>query len=399
MNFPLYIAKRYILSNSKNNAINIINRIASMGIIVGAMALFVVLSVFSGLKVFSLSFTNDIDPDLKISSTLGKSFFISPEQEAEIKKIDGLASYSKIIEERVLFVFNDKQEVTYLKGVDSDFNKVNDIKKTLYNGQWLEPNTYQVVVGYGIAQQFSMGLLDFNNQLEVWVPKPGKGTIENAEQAFNKSEVYPIGIYAISEDLDSKYVFADLGLAQELLEYKTNQISGIEIKEKAGADENAIIDKLNTIFKNKITIKNRAQLNESLYKMLNTENIAVYLIFTLVIVVALFNLIGALIMMILDKKGNLKTLFNLGTEIKDLRKIFLLQGTLLSVFGGVIGLTLGIIIVLLQQHFQLVMITPTLAYPVIFSIENVLIVMGTIVTLGFIASLIASSRVSKKLLE
>lgn len=370
-----------------------------MGIIVGAMALFVVLSVFSGLKVFSLSFTNDIDPDLKISSTLGKSFFISPEQEAEIKKIDGLASYSKIIEERVLFVFNDKQEVTYLKGVDSNFNKVNDIKKTLYNGQWLEPNTYQVVVGYGIAQQFSMGLLDFNNQLEVWVPKPGKGTIENAEQAFNKSEVYPIGIYAISEDLDSKYVFADLGLAQELLEYKTNQISGIEIKEKAGANENAIIDKLNTIFKNKITTKNRAQLNESLYKMLNTENIAVYLIFTLVIVVALFNLIGALIMMILDKKGNLKTLFNLGTEIKDLRKIFLLQGTLLSVFGGVIGLTLGIIIVLLQQHFQLVMITPTLAYPVIFSIENVLIVMGTIVTLGFIASLIASSRVSKKLLE
>jgi lipoprotein-releasing system permease protein len=370
-----------------------------MGIIVGAMALFVVLSVFSGLKVFSLSFTNDIDPDLKISSTLGKSFFISPEQEAKIKKIEGLASYSKIIEERVLFVFNDKQEVTYLKGVDSNFNKVNDIKKTLYNGQWLEPNTYQVVVGYGIAQQFSMGLLDFNNQLEVWVPKPGKGTIENAEQAFNKSEVYPIGIYAISEDLDSKYVFADIGLAQELLEYKTNQISGIEIKEKAGADENAIIAKLNSIFKDKITIKNRAQLNESLYKMLNTENIAVYLIFTLVIVVALFNLIGALIMMILDKKSNLKTLFNLGTEIKDLRKIFLLQGTLLSVFGGLIGLTLGIVIVLLQQHFQLVMITPTLAYPVIFSIENVIIVLGTIVTLGFIASLIASSRVSKKLLE
>ncbi|WP_026708497.1 ABC transporter permease [Flavobacterium frigidarium] len=399
MNFPLYIAKRYILSNSKNNAINIINRIASMGIIVGAMALFVVLSVFSGLKVFSLSFTNDIDPDIKISSTLGKSFFISPEQEAEIKKIDGLASYSKIIEERVLFVFNDKQEVTYLKGVDTNFNAVNDIKKTLYNGQWLAPNTYQVVMGYGIAQKFSMGLLDFNNQLEVWVPKPGKGTIESAEQAFNKSQVYPIGIYAISPDLDSKYVFADLGLAQELLEFKPNQISGIEIKEKAGANENLIIAELNSIFNNKITIKNRAQLNESLYKMLNTENIAVYLIFTLVIVVALFNLIGALIMMILDKKGNLKTLFNLGVEIKDLRKIFLLQGTLLSVFGGIIGLVLGIIIVLIQQHYQLVMITPTLAYPVIFSIENVLIVMGTIVILGFIASLIASSRVSKKLLE
>lgn len=370
-----------------------------MGIIVGAMALFVVLSVFSGLKVFSLSFTNDIDPDLKINSTLGKSFFVTPEQENQIKKIDGVVYYSKIIEERVLFVFDNKQEVTYLKGIDQNFSKVNAIKKTLYNGQWIEPNTNQVVVGYGIAQKFSMGLLDFNKTLEVLVPKPGKGTIENAEQAFNKSEIYPIGIYAISEDLDSKYVFSDLGLAQELLEYKTNQISGIEIKEKTGADENAIIDKLQSIFNNKITVKNRAQLNESLYKMLNTENIAVYLIFTLVIVVALFNLIGALIMMILDKKGNLKTLFNLGTEIKDLRQIFLLQGTLLSVFGGIIGLVLGIIIVLLQQQFQLVMITPTLAYPVVFSLENVLIVMGTIVSLGFIASLIASSRVSKKLLD
>jgi lipoprotein-releasing system permease protein len=370
-----------------------------MGIIVGAMALFVVLSVFSGLKVFSLSFTNDIDPDIKISSTLGKSFLVSPSQEEQIKKIEGVVSYSKIIEERVLFVFDDKQVVTYLKGVDTNFSKVNDIKKTLYNGQWIEPDTYQVVVGYGIAQKFSMGLLDFNKQLEVLVPKPGRGAITNPAQAFNKTDVFPVGIYAISEDLDSKYVFTDLGLAQELLEYKTNQISGIEIKEKKDADEAAIIEKLHAIFNNKITVKNRAQLNEALYKMLNTENIAVYLIFTLVIVVALFNLIGALIMMILDKKGNLKTLFNLGTEIKDLRKIFLLQGTLLSLFGGIIGLLLGIVIVLLQQHFQLVMITPTLAYPVVFTLENVLIVMGTIVTLGFIASLIASSRVSKKLLD
>jgi lipoprotein-releasing system permease protein len=399
LNFPLYIAKRYILSNSKNNAINIINRIASMGIILGPMALFVVLSVFSGLKVFSLSFTNEIDPDLKISSTLGKSFLVLPSQENQIKKIDGIVSYSKIIEERVLFTFDGKQEVTYLKGVDSNFSKVNAIETKLFNGQWLKPDTYQVVVGYGISQKFSMGLLDFNRQLEVLVPKPGKGAIENPEQAFNKTDLIPVGIYAISEDLDSKYVFADLGLAQELLEYKTNQVSGIEIKTKTDADESVITEQLQTIFDNKITVKNRAQLNESLYKMLNTENIAVYLIFTLVIVVALFNLIGALIMMILDKKGNLKTLFNLGTEIKDLRKIFLLQGTLLSVFGGIIGLVLGIIIVLLQEYFQLIMITPTLAYPVIFSLENVLIVMGTIVTLGFIASLIASSRVSKKLLD
>lgn len=244
-----------------------------------------------------------------------------------------------------------------------------------------------------------MGLLDYNNAFEVFVPKPGRGTIENPDEAFNKTDVFPVGIYAISEDLDSKYVFADLGLAQELLEYKTNQISHLEIKLKKDADETVVIQKLQAIFNNKITVKNKEQLNEALYKMLNTENIAVYLIFTLVIIVALFNLIGALIMMILDKKGNLKTLFNLGTDIKDLRNIFLLQGTLLSVFGGIIGLLLGIVFVLLQQQYELIMITPTLAYPVVFTFENVLIVMLTIITLGFIASLIASSRVSKKLLD
>ncbi|EJG01011.1 ABC transporter permease [Flavobacterium sp. F52] len=399
MNFPLYIAKRYIFSSSKNNAINIINRIASMGIIVGTMALFVVLSVFSGLKVFSLSFTNEIDPDLKLTSTYGKSFLITPDQEKQIKEIEGVASYTKIIEERVLFLFKDKQQVTYLKGVDSLYPVVNDIKKKLFNGQWLKPDSFQVVIGYGLAQNFSMGILDFENPLQIFAPKPGKGGIENPEEAFNKTDVLPVGIYSISEDLDSKYVFADLGLVQELLMYKHNQISGLEFKLKENADESAIKAELNSIFKNKITLKNRAQLNESLYKMLNTENIAVYLIFTLVIIVALFNLIGALIMMILEKKGNLKTLFNLGSDIGDLRKIFLLQGTLLSVFGGLIGLVLGIILVILQQKFELIMITPTLAYPVVFTVENVIIVMTTIISLGFIASLIASSRVSKKLLD
>jgi lipoprotein-releasing system permease protein len=399
LNFPLYIAKRYLFSISKNNAINIINAIASLGIIVGTMALFVVLSVFSGLKVFSLSFTNEIDPDLKLTSTYGKSFLITSEDENQIRKIEGVASYTKIIEERVLFLFKDKQQVTYLKGVDSLYPVVNDIKKKLFNGQWLKPDSYQVVVGYGISQDFSMGILDFENPLQVFAPKPGKGAIENPEEAFNKTDVLPVGIYSISEELDSKYIFADLGLAQELLMYKPNQISGVELKLKPNADEKAIRSQLQTIFKNKITIKNRAQLNESLYKMLNTENIVVYLIFTLVIIVALFNLVGALIMMILEKKGNLKTLFNLGTEINHLRKIFLLQGTLLSVFAGIIGLVLGMILVLLQQQYELIMITPTLAYPVVFSFENVLIVMATIVILGFVASLIASSRVSKKLLD
>jgi lipoprotein-releasing system permease protein len=324
---------------------------------------------------------------------------VSAEQDSKLRQISGITATSKVIEERVLFVFNGKEKVAYMKGVDSLFPKVNDVHKTLFNGQWIEPNTYQTVMGYGIANNLSVGLFDFNNPLEVYVPKPGRGTISTPEQAFNKSELLPIGIYAISEELDSKYVFVDIGLAQEMLQYKPAQISAIEVNIAPGANEATVSNQLREVFNNNITIRNRAQLNDSLYKMLNTENLVVYLIFTLVIIVALFNLIGALIMMILDKKPNLKTMMSLGAEISDLRQIFMLQGTLLSVLGGIIGLVLGIAIILLQQHYQYIMITDTLAYPVTFELQNVLIVFATIVTLGVIASWIASSRVDAKLVD
>lgn len=400
MSFSVYIAKRYIFSRSSNNAINIINRIATSGIIVGTMALFIVLSVFSGLKIFSLSFSNQIDSDLKITSILGKSFHISPNQEIQIKGIKGIVSYSKIAEERVLFAYNGKQLVTHLKGVDSVYPRLSDIQKSLLeNSKWLQPNTNQAVIGYGIAYSFSMGVADYNSVLEVMAPKPGKGGIDNPADAFNEATLIPVGVYSVNEDLDSKFVFVDLPLAQELLQYQSNQVSSIEIKVANKEDESRIIKDLSAIFKNNITIKNRAQQNETLYKMLNTENLAVYLIFTLVIILALFNWFGSLIMMILDKKENLKTLLNLGAEINELRNIFLLKGTLLSVFGGIIGLFLGILVVLLQQQFEFIMITPTLAYPVVFTLENVLIVLSTIAALGFVASFIASRSVNKPFLD
>lgn len=399
MNFPLYIAKRYLFSKSKNNAINIITGIAAVGIVVGAMALFVVLSVFSGLREFSLSFSNDFDPDIKGTAVTGKFFTLTSQQEQKLNQIPGIASYSKVLEERVLFFFDGKEQVTYLKGVDSKFTQTNVVEQNVVNGKWLKPNTIEVVIGYGISEKLSLGLYDFNNPFEVYVPRKGKGVIESEAEAFNKTRLIPVGIYAISEDLDQKYVFCDLTLAQELLELQPNQLSGIEIKLKPKADEAAVMKQVSDLFQNKIQIRNRAQQNATLYKMLNTENIAVYLIFTLVIIIALFNLIGALIMMILDKKSNLKTLYSLGSDVKDLKKIFLLQGSLLSVFGGLIGLVLGMVIVIIQQQFKLVMITESLAYPVVFSLQNVAIVFATIVTLGVVSSWIASSRVSKKLLD
>jgi lipoprotein-releasing system permease protein len=397
--FPLYIAKRYLFSGSKNTAINIITFIASAGIIVGTMALFVVLSVFSGLRDFSLSFANDIDPDLKAVAKIGKTIFITPEQENEISELEGVANFSKIIEERALFTFNGKDQLANIKGVDQNFPLVNQVEKTIFQGQWIEENTEQVVVGHGISQKLSMGLFDLVNVFETFVPKPGKGTIDSPEGAFNRSVLVPVGFYFINEELNQKYVFANLNIVQELLDYKSNQISGFELKLEPKADESAIVESLEKIFQNNIIIKNRAQLNESLYKMLNTENLVLYLLFSLVIAVTLFTLIGALIIIIIEKKSNLKTMYSLGSALSDLRKIFLYQGFLICLIGGIIGLFLGIVLTLLQQKFGFIMINANMAYPVRFSIFNIVLVISTIALLGFLASWIASSRVNKKLLE
>lgn len=399
MNISLYIARRYLFSLSKNTSINIITGIASMSIIVGAMALFVVLSVFSGLRTFSLSFSNELDPDIKLFAQKGEYFTVQPQQLERLKKLDGIAHYSKVVEKRVMFLFDGKTQFSFLKGIDSDFPSVSNAPTKLYNGQWLQSNTTQAVIGYGLSEKLSLGLMDYNNPFEVYVPKPGRGDLSlNPEDSFNTMLLFPVGIYAINEELDAKYVFVDLRLAQELLQINAQQVSSLEIKLSPNVNEDDVRAEIQKIFPYTL-VKNRAQLNETLYKMLNSENIAVYLIFTLVIVMALFSLAGALIMMILDKKGNLKTLYNLGVEVGSLRRIFLLQGTLLSVFGGLLGLGLGTILVVLQQKYQLIMITPSLAYPIEFHWDNLIIVFTTVVLLGFISSWIASSRVSKKILD
>lgn len=399
MNFPLYIAKRYLRSASKNNAINIINRIAAIGVVAGAMALFVVMSVFSGLVDFSLSFSNTSDPDLKATARVGKTFTVTPAQEQALRQVKGIAQVSKTVEERVLFSFKGKEMVAYLKGTDTLYNKVSTVEKSLQDGQWWTPQTRECVVGYGILDRLSIGLVDVNHLLEVYVPRPGTGTIDSPDEALTRAQLVPVGFFALSEDLDSQYVFADIRLVQAILEYPPTRVSSVEIALAPGADEDAVRKGITSVLGTSLTIKNRAELNATLYRMLNTENLVLYLIFTLVIIIALFNLVGALTMMIIEKQTNLRTLFSLGSTLSDLRRIFFLQGTLLTVFGGAIGIALGALLVFVQQQFELVMITMTQPYPVKFELLNVVIVMATIGTLGTLASFIASRRISAALLH
>ena len=401
MSFSLYIARRYTISKSKSTAVNIITIIAALGIFVSTAALFILMSGFSGLRDFSLSFANATDPDLKIIPSSGKSFTVSPSQQKQLNAITDIAAYSGVAEERVLFYYNEKEQVAYLKGVDTLYTAVNGMndKKVLLGGNWLKMYTAQAVVGAGIYSKLGLGMFDMQRPLEVFVPKAGDGAINSEKDAFNKEELIVVGVYSISDDVDNRYVYCSLDLAQKLLQFKKNQFTALELKLKPGVNKDRLRDKIQGIFKATVQIKDRAQLNDSLYKMLNAENLVTYLFSSLVVVLTLFCLAGALIMLILDKRENIKTLYSLGAELKSLRNIFFYQGIFITTLGAAFGVALGTAIILIQKHYGVVMITNSMAYPVNFNVANILIVLATIFTLGILASRIAAGTVSKKLLE
>lgn len=399
MHFPLYIAKRYLRTKSSNNAINFITIIAIIGVILGAASLFIVLSGFAGLKDFTLEFSNFVDPDLKAESSIGKSFLLTEDDISKLNDLEEIALFSKIIEERVAIAYNDKNYLATIKGVDEHFKDVVNIESKIDHGNWLSQKSNHIVVGWGISNNLSLGVLDLSKNITIYVPKPGKGQITSNKNAFNTVNALNVGVFYINETLNDTYAYASLDLAKNLLNYKVNQVSALEFKLNEGVDEALAKEKIQAILGDTIVLKNRAQLNDALYKMLNTEHLVVYLIFTLVLIIAFFNVIGSLIMMMLDKKRSLNTLFNMGATIKDIRKIFFLQGSLMSIIGGFIGLGAALIVTVLQKVFNLVMITPSLAYPMTIKVENFFIVFLTISVLGSIASKIASVRISKALIK
>lgn len=399
MNFSYYIAKRYLFSPGSSNAINIITGIAAAGVVIGAMALFLVLSGFAGLKDFSLQFSSYFDPDLKIFPSSGKTFLFNENQKEQLSQLEEIAHFSEIVEERVFLDFRGKQKTAFIKGVDQNYTDVIKTDSILAYGEWLTNNDFQVVAGSGISRELNMGVEQvYTNLLGMYVVKPGKGIPSDPSKGFTSEKAVNIGIYNVNEELDKKYVFSTIGLARKLLELSEDSVTHIELKLSPEANEAQLAQKLQTIFNNEVIIKNRIQLNDTLYKMLNTENLVSYLVITLIAIIALFNVAGAIIMMIIDKKDNVKTLYNVGATLPDIRKIFLLQGSLMTVLGTVLGLVLGFILIFLQQQFGLLMITPSLPYPTRITGMSFVVVFLTITVIGFIASLLASSRINSKLI-
>ena len=364
------------------------------GVIVGTLALFIILSGFSGLRTFSYSLLDASDPDIKISPVKGKTFEYSKTLDEELISNTNIASFSKVAEERVFLKYNDKSHIAYIKGVDNNYTEVVAVDSSLVVGEWIDPEFKRTaVIGSGISYKLSLRVFNITEPLKVFVPKPGKGLL-NANNAFNSINVQIVGVYTGAEEFQNKYVFTELEVAQQLLNYNPNQISAIEIKVR---DANVIDQEAALLQQNlgaNYNVQTRTELNALIYKVINTENFVSYLIFTLIVIIALFNVVGAIIMMIIDKRKNLKTLLDIGATLKDIKKIFVLQGFLLCLIGMGVGLFLGVILVIIQQQFGLFMITQNIPYPVEFRWTNLLVVMLTISVLGFIAAKIASSRIS-----
>ena len=345
--------------------------LAILGVIISTAAMLIVLSGFSGLKSYSLEFISSISPELKISAAKGKTFEFTPEIKSFLEKEN--IKYGLSYEDKALISINENSRMVRVMGLDNGFPNKN-IDSIMYQGRWFNMEENEIVVGWGAAYDLGISTMDVINPVVMYVPKAGKG------QVFSEKE------------LNNSLIFSNLELTRDLFGLQERAVGSIDVYSKIKSTE-----KIESFFGSDFEVENRIQQNATIYKMLNTEQFAIYLIFSLIIIVALFNVFGALMMMGVEKRKNLQTLLVLGGSKIDVGKIFFYQGLMISVSGCFIGLLIGCGLLLLQQNLSLFMITSTLAYPVVFELNNFLFVFFVVFILGCIASALVSHYVKRSI--
>lgn len=389
MNFPLYIAKRYLAARKKRNAINIISLVSVLGVATGTMALVVVLSVFNGFDGLIKSLISSFDPDIKITLKEGKVFHPSDANVDRILEIPGVMAVSEVLEENALVRYDERQYIATLKGVDNNYVNVNGIDTMIVDGDFIlyKKNIPMAVVGQGIAWFLKVGLT-FTNPLVIYMPKR-TGTVNPANPAasFNRFLIWPSGVFGIEQDYDSKYIILPIKSVRELVDYP-DQVSALEIKVNKKRDLKIIQENIKNVTGTSFNVFDRFQQNELFYRIMKSEKWAIFFILVLILLIASFNIVASLSMLIIDKKEDIYTLQNLGANNSVIRKIFLIEGWLISVIGSTAGLILGIIICFIQDKFELVKLGGSGsfiidAYPVDIHIPDILLIWLTVMLIGF----------------
>jgi len=403
LRLSLYIARRYLFAKKSRNAINVISGISATGVTVGTMVLIIVLSVFNGLEDMVNSLFSTFDPDLEIRINKGKVFSPDESRLKALAEIGGVADYSLVLEENSLLRYGEKQYIATVKGVSDNYPDITGLDSVMWDGQFMlkaENGRPHAVVGLGVATNLSIGL-NFITPLIIYVPER-LGRVTNPADAFVRKVIFPSGIFSIEQEYDSRYIYVPIDVMRELLMYN-DEVSSIEIKFTEGTEADEVQPLVEEIYGPDYLIRNKFQQQEIFYRVMKSERLAIFFILTFILIIASFNIIGSLTMLIIEKERDIRILRNLGAGNDLIKKIFVFEGWLISVIGAVSGLFLGFLVCWLQQEFGLVKLQgETLimdAYPVTMRITDFLAVLATVLLIGYFAAWYPAHYMSRKYLK
>lgn len=404
MRFASYIATRYLFAKKSRNAINVISAVSVAGVTVGTMALIIVLSVFNGLEELVNRIFNAFDPDIRISAAEGKVFTPDEAFLRKLDSLDGVISFSMILEENSLLKYEEHQYIATVRGVDSNYSRVTRVDSTMIEGEFalFSPGGRpQAVVGAGVANYLGLNI-NFIAPLHIYVPRRTGGVTPDPENAFVDRYISPAGIFQIDQEFDSKHLFVPISFARELFEY-TGEVSAIDVRIDSKADPGEVRDAIKAFAGPRYEVKTRYEQKEIFYKVMRSERLAIFIILTLILIIASFNIIGSLTMLIIEKERDIRILRSLGADNGLIRRIFLLEGWLISIIGAAAGIAAGFIICYIQQKYGIVKFnSETLmmnAYPVKMSLKDFIIVPATVLFIGFLAAWYPVRYLSRKYLS
>ncbi len=392
MRFVLFIARRYLFSKKSTNAINVVSAISVAGIVVGTMALVCVMSVMNGFEGLVTQMFSEFDPDLKIRAARGKHFVVDTDAMRGVRELDNVAYFSEVVEESALLYFDDRQVSATVKGVDSVFAQVANIDSIIQDGEFL---TYdgafeRGVAGAGLAAKLGLGA-HFIDPVRLYAPRR-KGTVNmlRPEGSFNQASLFMAGVFAVNQvEYDDHYLLVSMGMARSLFDYADSEVTAVELRvqDKKRIDETqaAVCDLLGEEY----VVQNQYEQQEDFYRILEIEKWMTFFILAFILLIATFNIIGSLSMLIIDKKEDIRTLQHLGATRSVVRMVFLLEGWMISMLGALLGALLGVLVCLIQEHFGVISMGPGFvidAYPVAVQAVDVMLILLVVFLLGFVAA-------------
>jgi len=400
MLLSLQLAWRYLRGKRGANIVPILSRISMVAIAVGSCAMIVLFSIFNGFEDLIKDLYKAFYPELKITAAKGKFFALDDRRFTELSRINGIAAVTRVIEDNVLLNAHDEQQVAVLKGIESNYKTVNSLKRYIYKGvdTVADQPIPTAIIGLQTANHLGVEINNIFSRLSVYYPNATEQNIAlNPQAAFQNLQLQPEGIFRIQDEFDSKYILAPISSVQELF-LQPGKYSSIEISLEAGSDEEAIRKEVQRKLGNGFVVATRYEQNKTLYMVMKTEKWAVYGILVLVLLIASFNMVGALTLLVLEKRKDIAILKAMGAQNAMIRRLFMSEGVLWATIGGGTGMLLGLLFCLGQQHFHWVKLQGAFiieSYPVEMQLSDFILVGATVVGVGLLASWYPASRATK----